>query len=180
MSGVSLNPNTGATGANIPQADNNFTQATGLDALRQSPSFTFAGAEGLNGIKKEPDQIANTGPETYHNPRNPGILDDIKGIFTRDRMGDEDHDGVPNYLDYMNGGNDKAAHFHRSDGTTIGQNEDGTWSLYDENGTKVAGKFKMKETSDNTGGTVAGDASKNGGGFSISNNGATYTFTPVR
>ncbi len=47
MSGVHLNPNTGTTGATIPQADNNLSQATGLDALLAQPTFTFSGAEGF-------------------------------------------------------------------------------------------------------------------------------------
>jgi hypothetical protein len=47
MNTVSLNPANNTIGANTLQADNNFTQATGLEALRESPSFTFAGAEGL-------------------------------------------------------------------------------------------------------------------------------------
>ncbi len=182
MSGVTLNPNAGTIGANNLQSDNTLNQQTGLDALRAQPSFTFEGSQGLNGIQNEPSQdFGKEGHNNlmYHDPRNPDVWDEIKGIFTKYPRGDSDGDGVPNYMDYMHGGNDKAAHFHRSDGSTVGQNKDGTWSLYDENGTKVDGKFEMTSTTDNTGNTKAGNAGKDGVGFSFSNNGTTYTFTPV-
>jgi hypothetical protein len=66
MSGVSLNPASGATGANILQGDNIATPATGLDALSQSPTFTFAGAtaRGLSSAgtpEPVPDEIVVEG-----------------------------------------------------------------------------------------------------------------------
>jgi hypothetical protein len=100
MTGVSLNPNTGATGVNTLQSDTTNTQLTGLDALREQPSFTFAGAgNDLN---------------DYTPPARPGILDKdydaqgryigngVEGPFSIlnepgwDPQGDYDDDGIEN------------------------------------------------------------------------------------
>ena len=73
MTGVSLNPANGTTGANNLQSDNNFTQKAGLDALMERPTFTFAGANSFNSDTMDVSR-----------PQIPGIMDvnyDSKGNY---------------------------------------------------------------------------------------------------
>ncbi len=92
---------------------------------------------------------------------------------------DADFDGVHDSYDHMNGANDEAPHIHGTDGTTMGQNEDGTWTLYDANGNATQGAWTMTGIGVDTGSSGGANASNTGGGFNYSGDGNNYTFVPA-
>ncbi len=77
---------------------------------------------------------------------------------------DDDGDGVINPNDLATNGDDKAYHVHLEDGDLLVANPDGTFSLFDENGTKMPGHFVLDTFSTSTGGT---DASESGFGMNV-------------
>jgi hypothetical protein len=175
MTNVSFNPANGVSNAAIPNDSNSFTQPSGLDGLLAQPTFTFDGSNDIN------NKIDSNNGLYYHDPDNPSTFDKIRGWWDpRRQYQDSDHDGVPNHMDRFRGGDDKAPHHHFADGTGAVQNPNGTWTFYDANGNKIAGEWKLVKVEANTGGSVGGNASRDGGGFTVSSNGNNYTFTPVR
>lgn len=101
---------------------------------------------------------------------------DEYGGFT---FSDADGDGVHDSYDYMNGADDDRPHIHGTDGTTMGQNADGTWTLYDANGNATEGAWSLQGINVNTGSSVGVEASNTSGGFTYSGDGNSYTFVPV-
>lgn len=113
--------------------------------------------------------------------------DDIKHTFGNflagwlgQTWGDADGDGFSDFHDYMNGGNDAAFHLHRSDGTVMGENPDGTFTLYDQNGTPSQTRYSLHDTTENTGGSTSAEAGRNSAAITITQNGVTYHFVPIR
>jgi hypothetical protein len=90
---------------------------------------------------------------------------------------DDDGDGVPNHSDRMRGGDDRAFHLHGSDGTIMGQNPDGSFTLYDQNGTPALQKWDLTGVTQDTGASGSVSGSTTGGTVAYSTDGNTYTFT---
>jgi hypothetical protein len=121
MAGVSLNPASGATGANTLQSASNEAQLTGLDALKESPTFTFAGANNLKDVETPdtlPDWIPN--PSLDINNSNPkgGIVTITGGV------------GL-NYLTKESVGLRFVSKDGKIDVTVLKQNKDGTFLIKD-------------------------------------------------
>jgi hypothetical protein len=92
---------------------------------------------------------------------------------------DSDGDGVPDHSDRMDGGNDRLFHLHGSDGTIMGENPDGTFTLFDPNGNASQTKWSLVGVSQDTGGSASGGVTATGGNISYSTDGNTYSFTPI-
>jgi hypothetical protein len=101
---------------------------------------------------------------------------DEQGGFT---FTDADRDGFHDSYDYMNNTDDDRPHIHGTDGTVMGQNSDGTWTLYDADGNATMGAWKMTGLAVDTGSGVSGEGGTEKVGFSYSGNGTTYTFVPA-
>jgi len=102
---------------------------------------------------------------------------------------DQDGDGVIDSKDIMNGGDDNAWHLEMSDGQVMGDNGNGTFTLYDASGNAMSGLFVLTGMNVNTGGSnssssdVGANVGPSGVGvnagvaMSVSHEGNTYSYT---